>query len=90
MREILIETTGPVIRLLSFGVVALAFSVQAMAGNQPCSGKRGGVVSCVGSQFMCADGGVSNSTKSCQAYGLPSASSSVAIKEPKRKKASTK
>lgn len=36
-------------------------------GNQPCSGKRGGVKSCTtDGKFMCNDGTISRSKKVCQ------------------------
>lgn len=36
--------------------------------NTPCSGKKGGIDHCNGSQFVCKDGSVSKSTKDCTAY----------------------
>lgn len=38
------------------------------AANEPCSGKKGGIASCRGETFVCNDGSVSGSKKSCQAY----------------------
>jgi endonuclease G len=36
-----------------------------MAGGKPCSGKKGGISHCEGSQFVCNDGSSSKSTKDC-------------------------
>lgn len=38
------------------------------AANAPCSGKKGGVAECRGETFICNDGSVSASKKSCSAY----------------------
>lgn len=48
-------------------IVMLGLSGAAWAQRAPCSGLRGGVVRCDGGSFMCADGRVSKSKKSCQA-----------------------
>jgi hypothetical protein len=34
----------------------------------PCSGKKGGISHCDGSQFVCNDGSFSKSTKDCSSY----------------------
>ncbi|MGE8188021.1 hypothetical protein [Pseudomonas sp. NPDC086278] len=40
------------------------------AGNTPCSGKKGGIDRCDGDLFLCNDGSISGSKKSCSAiYG---------------------
>jgi hypothetical protein len=39
----------------------------AFATNTPCSGKKGGIDHCQGSTFICRDGSVSASKKSCEA-----------------------
>lgn len=67
-------------------LVALVASSSAVA-NQPCSGRRGGVAYCSGSEFVCVDGGKSKSVKNCQAYGYVSVPSSVVKKSVPRKKA---
>ena len=46
-------------------ILLLASAVQA--GNKPCSGKKGGVSHCVGSKFVCSDGSISASKKTCSA-----------------------
>ncbi|WP_414907487.1 hypothetical protein [Pseudomonas sp. IT-P253] len=42
-------------------------SVSAWAGNTPCSGKKGGIDRCDGDLFLCNDGSISASKKSCSA-----------------------
>ncbi|TAY85306.1 YdcA family protein [Rhizobium ruizarguesonis] len=42
-------------------------SPSAFATNTPCSGKKGGIDHCQGSAFICRDGSVSASKKSCEA-----------------------
>lgn len=41
------------------------FAASASAQNTPCSGKKGGVNHCAGSAFVCNNGTVSKSKKSC-------------------------
>ncbi|GES47131.1 hypothetical protein RsS62_63830 [Rhizobium dioscoreae] len=38
------------------------------AQNTPCSGHKGGINHCQGNTFVCNDGSVSGSKKSCPAY----------------------
>ncbi len=38
------------------------------AANTPCSGRKGGIAGCLGDTFVCNDGSVSGSKKSCSAY----------------------
>jgi len=40
----------------------------AEGANKPCSGRKGGIAHCQGDTFVCNDGSVSASRKSCQAY----------------------
>uniref|UniRef100_UPI003F493764 YdcA family protein n=1 Tax=Ensifer adhaerens TaxID=106592 RepID=UPI003F493764 len=40
----------------------------AYAANEPCSGRKGGISNCQGDTFICNDGSVSGSKKSCVAY----------------------
>ncbi|MGV8676932.1 YdcA family protein [Pseudomonas aeruginosa] len=52
-------------------VIAVALclsSLEAVAANTPCSGRKGGVASCDGDLFLCNDGSISGSKKSCSAY----------------------
>lgn len=48
--------------------VVLAFSAGALAANLPCSGKKRGIAGCQGETFVCNDGSISGSKKSCSAY----------------------
>ncbi|WP_255576260.1 hypothetical protein [Comamonas sp. Y33R10-2] len=50
----------------AFAVLALA-SFHANSANYPCSGKKGGVAHCAGEQFVCNDGSISGSKRSCSA-----------------------
>ncbi|MNZ49280.1 hypothetical protein D3C78_670430 [compost metagenome] len=49
--------------VLSLGVATSS----AWAANQPCSGKKGGIARCDGDIFLCNDGSISASKKSCSA-----------------------
>lgn len=52
-------------------VLACLFIFSAMgayAQKQPCSGKMGGIDKCVGSQFLCNNGKISKSRRSCEEY----------------------
>ncbi|MGE4372272.1 MAG: hypothetical protein AB7E29_05090 [Xanthobacter sp.] len=40
----------------------------AIAANQPCSGKKGGISYCRGDKFVCKDGSTSASKKKCSGY----------------------
>lgn len=46
----------------------LALSDTAIAANTPCSGSKGGIAGCDGDLFLCKDGSISGSKKSCSAY----------------------
>lgn len=37
-------------------------------GRAPCSGSKGGIERCVGDEFLCRDGSISASKKSCRGY----------------------
>ncbi len=56
--------------LIASAVVAVLISSfgVAVAANVPCSGKKGGISGCQGKTFICNDGSVSGSKKSCLAY----------------------
>lgn len=47
--------------MLSAGLLSL----DAWAGNTPCSGRKGGVSHCAAGQFVCNDGSISASRKLC-------------------------
>jgi hypothetical protein len=46
-------------------VLAVIAVSAAEATNTPCSGRKGGVAGCQGETFICNDGSVSGSKKSC-------------------------
>lgn len=46
-------------------VSCLLLAGSAMSANTPCSGKKGGIERCQGDTFICVDGSVSASKKSC-------------------------
>jgi len=46
-------------------VMALSTPALAMRGNKPCSGKKGGVSHCSGAKFVCKDGSISASKRTC-------------------------
>ncbi|MGE8499734.1 MAG: hypothetical protein ACN6O6_19700 [Pseudomonas sp.] len=56
-----------VLRLFLASAV-LALANVAMAANTPCSGSKGGIAGCDGDLFLCQDGSISGSKKSCAAY----------------------
>ena len=45
----------------------LLFLSNANAANTPCSGKKGGVSHCASGKFVCNDGSISASKKTCSA-----------------------
>jgi hypothetical protein len=54
-------------KLLS-AVLVLCCALAAKAENTPCSGRKGGIAACQGETFICNDGSVSGSKRSCSAY----------------------
>ena len=55
---------------LVFAIVVLAVGIGAAdAANKPCSGKKGGVSHCSGGKFVCNDGTISASKKTCSGSG---------------------
>jgi len=54
------------IAALSFGSAAGA----AWQGNTPCSQSKGGVVACQGGKFLCKDGTISASKRTCSAADI--------------------
>jgi len=51
---------------LSLIMIALALLIgPALGANTPCSKKKGGIVGCVGTKFLCRDGSTSASKKTC-------------------------
>lgn len=53
--------------LVIAAVLGLA-SFEAAAANTPCSGRKGGIAGCDGDLFLCNDGSISGSKKSCSTY----------------------
>ncbi|WSH75174.1 hypothetical protein U8Q02_28065 (plasmid) [Rhizobium leguminosarum] len=51
----------------AFVIAGLAISTASEAANTPCSGSKGGINRCQGETFICRDGSVSASKKSCTA-----------------------
>jgi endonuclease G len=45
----------------------LLLPIASNAANTPCSGKKGGVAHCDGAQFVCNDGSISKSKRTCSA-----------------------
>ncbi|VVN10138.1 hypothetical protein PS858_00719 [Pseudomonas fluorescens] len=65
MRTLICRVGMPIVVLLLYVI-----SSSAWAGNTPCSGKKGGIDRCDGDLFVCNDGSISASKKSCSArYG---------------------
>lgn len=52
---------------ISVAILLLALGTSALASNQPCSGRKGGIAGCDGDTFLCSDGSISASKKSCSA-----------------------
>jgi len=62
---------------------ALGFStLEALAANTPCSGRKGGIAGCDGDLFLCNDGSISGSKKSCSAYMGTGRASAAAPQQP--------
>ncbi|MDU9414896.1 hypothetical protein RTW82_21385 [Pseudomonas sp. zfem005] len=54
--------------LLLLALAFAALSQPAYAGNTPCSGSKGGIARCDGDLFLCNDGSISGSKRSCPTY----------------------
>jgi len=59
---------GSLLLPLLLAVALTALSLQTEAANTPCSGRKGGIARCDGELFLCNDGSISGSKKSCPAY----------------------
>ncbi|WP_082073169.1 hypothetical protein [Pseudomonas sp. LFM046] len=64
----MLEVPGPLRFLFLLALALAALSQQAYASNTPCSGSKGGIARCDGDLFLCNDGSISGSKRSCQAY----------------------
>jgi hypothetical protein len=77
---------------LSAGLFATiaTLALQADAANTPCSGRKGGIAGCDGELFLCNDGSISGSKRSCQAQwsGAGNARSLVAPPLPREESSS--
>lgn len=62
MRTLLGHGWRPLLLLL-----LMSASTCGWAANTPCSGKKGGIDRCDGDLFLCNDGSISGSKKSCAA-----------------------
>ena len=60
--------------LLLFGAASVSH-----AANYPCSGRKGGVAHCAGESFVCNDGSISGSKRSCSAEMGGGASRSLGL-----------
>ena len=49
-------------------LILLLLPLISVAGGKPCSGKKGGISHCEGSQFVCNNGSISKSSKDCSSY----------------------
>ncbi len=72
-------------RLIAALMLLTCFS--AHAANYPCSGKKGGVSHCAGDTFVCNDGSVSGSKRSCSAEMGGGASPRQLLIQPQRNSA---
>jgi hypothetical protein len=61
------KSAGATYRALVSSLPLLLLPTIAFATNYPCSGSKGGVDHCEGTTFICHDGSVSASKKSCSA-----------------------
>jgi len=58
--------------LIATLLFALAIPVHAKwQGREPCSGKKGGISHCAGGKFVCNDGTISRSKKTCGDTSAP-------------------
>ncbi|MDF3933104.1 hypothetical protein [Pseudomonas citronellolis] len=79
------DVHGPLRLLIPLAIALAALALPAHAGNAPCSGSKGGIARCDGDFFLCNDGSISGSKKSCSAhFGASGSSRSQAILSPQR------
>jgi hypothetical protein len=67
LKRMLPNRLGRAALMAVLGVLWLSTAV-VQAANLPCSGRKGGIAGCQGDTFLCNDGSVSASKKSCSAY----------------------
>lgn len=58
---------------VAIALLAAASMSSTFAANTPCSGKKGGVAACQNGKFLCKDGTISASKKTCSAGAAPAA-----------------
>lgn len=56
------------ISFMAILILAALGSAPSHSANTPCSGGKGGIAGCRGETFICNDGSVSGSKRSCSAY----------------------
>ncbi|NIG43275.1 hypothetical protein F3J31_05440 [Enterobacter sp. Acro-832] len=83
-------------KLIFLLVSGIFFTAQADAarGRQPCSGSKGGIAHCTSDgRFVCNDGSLSQSKRSCSGYGSSETSNpvrpSTSTRKTKTKKVTT-
>ncbi|MDP2202295.1 MAG: hypothetical protein Q8K07_09775 [Methylicorpusculum sp.] len=56
-----------IFKILLTAIMAIGFvaSTAEAKGREPCSGKKGGISHCSGAKFVCKDGTISKSKKTC-------------------------
>lgn len=57
--------------LTIIAVAALLLAGPALGKNYPCSGSKGGVSHCENGRFVCNDGSISQSKRTCTASDAP-------------------
>lgn len=67
MEDALSEACGTRL-FLGTAAILLSIAVAAQAANTPCSCRKGGIAGCQGDTYVCNDGSVSASKRSCSAY----------------------
>ena len=53
------------VALLVLSALGASAAEARWKGREPCSGKKGGISHCSGSKFVCNDGSISKSKRSC-------------------------
>lgn len=63
-----IDRTGLFVRLAVFSAAVCVMPTFLHAENLPCSGRKAGIAMCRGDLFVCNDGSISASKKSCARF----------------------
>ncbi|MFU6375901.1 hypothetical protein ACM792_12000 [Metapseudomonas otitidis] len=64
----MLKVPGPLRLLIPLALAFAALSQPSYAGNTPCSGSKGGIARYDGDLFLCNDGSISGSKRSCSSY----------------------